>query len=47
MCVHNFFIHSSIDRSLGFYFLVIVNNAAMNKGVHTSFQVSVLFSLNT
>ena len=44
---HSFFIHSSVDRHLGcFYVLAIVNIAAMNIGVHVSFWISafVFFS---
>ena len=41
---HIFLIHSSVDGHLGFHVLPIVNNAAVNKGVHVSSQISVLFS---
>ena len=43
MC-HNFFIHSSVDEQLGFFYvLAIVNSAAVNSGIHVS--VSILVSL--
>ena len=39
MCVsYNFFVHLSVDGHLGcFHILVILNNAAVNIGVHISF----------
>ena len=41
---HIFFIHSSADGQLGcFHVLVIVNSAAINTGVHVSFQIMVFF----
>ena len=48
VCVHVyciFFIHSSVYRHLGcFRILAVVDNAALNIGVHVCFQISAFFS---
>ena len=42
MYIYNFFIHSSVDGQLGcFHVLAIVNNAAVNSGIHVTFSVLV------
>ena len=42
---HSFFIHSSVDRHLGcFHVLVIANSAAVNTGVHGSFSILISIS---
>ena len=44
---HSLLIQSSIDGRLGYlHILIIVNNAAMNIGMHISFQISVLPTLD-
>ena len=39
---HNFFIHSSVHRHLGrFYVLAIINSPAMNNEIHMSFSILI------
>ena len=39
---HNFFVHSSVDRHLGWFrLLAIVDSASMNKGIHVSLSILV------
>ena len=41
---HIFFTPSSIDGHLGcFHVLFVVNSAAMNIGIHASFQIMIVF----
>ena len=45
---HNFFIHSSVDGHLGCsHVLAIVNNTAMNNGIHVSFSILVSLGYTT
>ena len=51
MCVYLYmniigFLHSSIDRQLGFFdILAIIKNASMNIGMHIALKISVLIFL--
>ena len=46
VCVYHIFIHSSIDRHLGcFHILVIVNNVAAHMRVHISLHIGIFIFL--
>ena len=41
-----FVIHSSTEGHLALFYILAVVNATVNMGMHTSYHVSVLFSLD-
>ena len=48
MYTFHVFIHSSVNRHVGcFCILAVVNSAAVNIGVHVSFQIRVFVSSDT